>query len=369
MRYKVSVIIPCYNSEETVKDALESAISQGKNLSPIEIICVDDGSTDGTWGILSEYAERYQIIKTLTQENRGAGYARNAGIEVADGEFVCFLDADDTYPRPDTLATLYHAITESRQRIVGGSFSVIHGRNGKVKDKFVFPLDGYTFTERTVMRYSDYQFDYGYHRFIYDLEFLRANNITFPSYRRYQDPPFFARAMLSAETFMAIPEQTYRYRMEHKTVCWTEQKVADMMDGITEMLRLSKKENLPKLHFYTYVRLVEHFDLIAEQICIQNSAIRHRFIELINEVDFDFIRNADNYYEVLLGKIPHADMLRNLELFDGASAKKVIQMLEIGTALMLRKQNEDIKRSWTYRIERIIVFLPKLVRNWLRGLR
>jgi len=92
---KVSVIIPVYNAEEYLQECLNSIVNQ--TLSDIEIICVDDGSTDNSLSILSKYAEKDNRIKILTQKNQYAGVARNNGISVATGEYYIFLDADDFF--------------------------------------------------------------------------------------------------------------------------------------------------------------------------------------------------------------------------------------------------------------------------------
>lgn len=90
---KVSVIIPIYNVEEYLRECLDSVINQ--TLKEIEIICVDDGSTDSSLEILKEYAKRDDRFTIITQENLHAGVARNAGLSVAKGEYIHFLDSDD----------------------------------------------------------------------------------------------------------------------------------------------------------------------------------------------------------------------------------------------------------------------------------
>ncbi|ULO01692.1 glycosyltransferase, family 2 [Campylobacter sp. RM5004] len=90
---KVSVIIPVYNTEKYLKECLDSVINQ--SLKEIEIICVDDGSTDNSLEILKEYAAKDNRITVLAQENLYAGVARNAGMMVASGEYYHFLDSDD----------------------------------------------------------------------------------------------------------------------------------------------------------------------------------------------------------------------------------------------------------------------------------
>ena len=90
---KVSVIIPVYNVEKYLSECLDSVVNQ--TLKDIEIICVNDGSLDGSAEILEEYAQKDNRIKVITQENRGVSEARNSGLKIASGEYIAFLDSDD----------------------------------------------------------------------------------------------------------------------------------------------------------------------------------------------------------------------------------------------------------------------------------
>lgn len=101
---KVSVIIPVYNAERYLRQCLDSVCAQ--TLDEIEILCVDDGSSDASPEILKEYAEKDPRIKILSQKNGGAGAARNHGLRAACGEYLSFLDADDFF-EPDMLEAAY----------------------------------------------------------------------------------------------------------------------------------------------------------------------------------------------------------------------------------------------------------------------
>jgi glycosyltransferase involved in cell wall biosynthesis len=91
----VSVILPMYNAEKYLRECLDLLLRQ--TLKSIEIICVNDGSTDGTLTILKEYEAKDSRVKVVSQENQGAGIARNNGMTVATGEYYLFLDADDIF--------------------------------------------------------------------------------------------------------------------------------------------------------------------------------------------------------------------------------------------------------------------------------
>lgn len=92
---KVSVILPVYNTEKYLKQCLDSIVTQ--TLKDIEIICIDDGSTDNSISILNEYKEKDSRIIILTQQNKHAGVARNAGLKIAKGKYLSFLDSDDFF--------------------------------------------------------------------------------------------------------------------------------------------------------------------------------------------------------------------------------------------------------------------------------
>ena len=90
---KVSIIVPVYNIEKYLAKCLDSLINQ--TLEDIEIICVNDGSTDNSAEILNEYAQKDCRIKIINQDNAGLSAARNTGINAANGEYIGYVDSDD----------------------------------------------------------------------------------------------------------------------------------------------------------------------------------------------------------------------------------------------------------------------------------
>ena len=94
---KISVIIPVYNVEKYLAECLTSVVNQ--TFKDIEIICVNDGSTDNSPKILKEFAQKDSRIKIINQENQGLSAARNTGLDVATGEYVSFIDSDFTCSR------------------------------------------------------------------------------------------------------------------------------------------------------------------------------------------------------------------------------------------------------------------------------
>lgn len=126
---KISIIIPVYNVEKYLPKCLESVIKQ--TLTDIEIICVNDGSTDNSSNILSEYAKNDNRIKIINQNNMGVSEARNYGLKVAVGEFIAFLDSDD-YLALDFCEKLYKRAIETDSDIVVCEY-VYRFKNNKKK--------------------------------------------------------------------------------------------------------------------------------------------------------------------------------------------------------------------------------------------
>jgi len=261
---KVSVIIPVYNVEKYLRECLESVINQ--TLTDIEIICINDGSKDNSLSILKEYAQKDERIKIIDKKNEGVAVARNLGIKISKGEFVCFIDPDDYYPYNDILETLFNKAIENKVYICGGEFSHFTNDNPTLTQYFDETATGYLFPQDKLINYTDYQFDYGYHRFIYNKAFLIKNKIFYPKYKRFQDPPFFVHAMICANKFYGIHKITYAYRLGHQQINWTKDKVHDLLKGIRDDMRFAYKYDLPKLANYSIIRLEQHYASIANSI-------------------------------------------------------------------------------------------------------
>ncbi len=267
---KVSVIVPCYNVAPYVAKCLDSLVAQ--TLQDIEIICVDDKSTDDTAKIVAEYAKRDKRIKLIKQrKNQGVSVARNTAIDAAHGEFIGFMDSDDLLPDPEVLSDMYNAAIQNKVKICGGSIIRWNPNTGEAKihsnpvDKF--PSNG-------MVKYSDWPNDYGFTRFIYDRKWLIKNKILFPTYIRHEDPVFFVHAMCLAGEFYALSRPTYKYRVSYKSVNWTDQSVHDVFCGLRDCLNIAKEFNMPQLYF----NIVKHTDNFVRRVRSVNEYAVYKII-------------------------------------------------------------------------------------------
>lgn len=254
---KVSVIIPVYNVEKYLRECLDSVVNQ--TLKEIEVICVDDGSTDNSLEILKEYAQKDNRITVVSRENKGVGYTRNQAIKLSKGDFVAFMDPDDYYPSKEVLSVLYSAATNNDVQISGGSL-IVYDEN---LQKEIKRTDFYNFFDKNkLVNYTDFQYDYGYQRFIFDRQMLIKNNVFFPEYKRFQDPPFMVNAFICAERFYAVSDYTYAYRWAHQNINWTEEKVFHLLSGLCDDLNMAITNNLEKLYDLTLMRIKKDYKAV-----------------------------------------------------------------------------------------------------------
>lgn len=319
----VSVITPVYNAEKYLTECLNSVLSQ--TLNNIELILVNDGSSDSSVRIIKDYQKHDPRVKLIEQNNQGSGAARNKAIKHAKGEFIVFMDSDDLYPSDTTLEDLYTAAVKNKVLISGGSFSSFSLNNSKetVVTSWDDPfLSGYTFNKAEIILYSDYQFDYGYHRFMYNREFIVRNKLFFPGYIRFQDPPFLVKALSVAKKFYAIPEVTYKYREGHKEIIFDAKKMSGVIQGTKDNIKIAIENNfsyLLKLATYRlldhmqYFRDVDRIEYIADLMSIYST------ISIQDKIPLDETNKLRQYLEDVIFiqkeqlKHENADLNRRLE--------------------------------------------------------
>ena len=295
MKVKISVIIPVYNAEKYLEECLESVIKQ--TIKDIEIICVDDGSTDQSRTILMNYAKQDSRIVVLQQENKGAGIARNRALDKATGQYVAFMDSDDSYPENIILEHLYNAAQEHDAMIVGGYCNIKHMDLNYEEPKKEDPIVEICKSnpEGTFVEYRDFQYDFNYQGYIYNHKFLADNAIKFPTYRRYQDPPFFVKAMICAEKFWVIPECTYCYKYGQQNIKWNAEKINDMLCGHIDNLLISKKYQLGILHKNTVAHLEYRYkELLTNQLEMTNLRLYALGVYANSIVDYSLLEKTTN---------------------------------------------------------------------------
>ena len=219
---KVSIVVPVYNSEKYLGKCLDSLINQ--SLKDIEIICVDDGSTDTSPYILNEYSKKDDRIKVITQENKDVGAARGTGVKASKGEFIAFIDNDDWFAL-DAMEKLYKNAKSNGSDFV--IFKVVFYYDNK--DSYVYPpqydykkyfKEGTDFNN-FVFTAEDVKFEVMNRVFapwfkFYKSDFLNSyDDFYFKENITYPDVPLHVQSMLRAKKISYCDEDLYFYRRGH----------------------------------------------------------------------------------------------------------------------------------------------------------
>lgn len=215
---KVSIIMPVYNAAEHLRETMDCLINQ--TLKEIEIICVDDGSTDESLDILHEYAARDHRIVVLHQKNLYAGVARNTGFDRASGEFVIFLDSDDLFAL-DLLEKTYLQGKKEKADIVLFDANFFNSKTGEsiekdylfrkdfVKWKNVFSrrdIPDHIFTITTPCPWTK----------LYSKKFIVDHKLKFQDLRHSNDVFFVLSSLALAERITYVDEKLVLYRVNQE---------------------------------------------------------------------------------------------------------------------------------------------------------
>ena len=206
---KVTIIIPVYNPGEEIINSLNSATCQ--NLKDMEIICVNDGSSDNSIEILRSYQKRDSRIKIINQENAGAGIARNNAIKQSKGKYILFLDSDD-WIEENTCELLFNYAEKQSSDLV--LFNCLIHRNEDRLNKLNFLDEEY---ENKIFNYENIQdkifngpLGVIWNKF-YKTSFLKENNIIFPNYKLFNDVEFHIKSMTLAKRIAYLNNTFYHY--------------------------------------------------------------------------------------------------------------------------------------------------------------
>lgn len=248
---KISVIVPVYNSELYLRKCLDSLRFQ--TYENIEIICIDDGSTDCSLEILNEYKALDSRFIVYSSKNSGTSVARNKGLSTATGDYISFIDSDDW-----VLLTLYETFVETVSQV------------NSIVDIYMFNAAAYRRGQNDVIPrvffelsdWNNHKSPYQLHTFkdcqrpfsrnlsaanrIYRTDFLREKDLKFAENLKYEDQAFCIISLLHAKTILLTDEIFYRYRhtddisasVEVTPRCFDIFKVLDLIDADIYKLNL-----------------------------------------------------------------------------------------------------------------------------------
>ena len=359
----VSIIIPVYNSEKYISDCLASVCAE--QLPNVEIICVDDGSSDQSVAIIENFQRKYSFIRIIRQEHKGAGAARNNGILSAQNKYLAFLDADDMFSSVTILNKMVVACENGKKSICGCAFWYLL-ENGMKYKKNVIDCVGEGLEGETEICFKDWQNDYGYTNFIFEKEFLIHNNIEFPEYKRYEDPVFFLKAMCKAGSFIAISDTLYVCRIGYKDSSEVDRSIGEILHGVKDNMEVALREELPDLRKRMITRLNNEYymptkrqlsDGVLERL-LDINRLNKQFdgdcaINVLEDIYFGDSEKTERFYEQERKTIRHKRLFDNVQYcmskgggFAGYLKTKNVESVCIyGTGLYGQLLRLDLEKS------------------------
>ena len=297
MKPLVSVIIPVYNTEKYLKECLDSVISQ--TLKDIEIICINDGSTDNSVDILKEYAKNDIRIKIVNQQNGGRSVARNSGLQVACGKYIMFCDSDDQY-KQNMCETLYNLIKKNKTDIacceIAVNYECDHNLQESDKDYYALKFEG----KKECTTGDLLKIDGSVCNKIFSKKIIDKFNIKFPEGLVYEDTAFFFMYYSICQNAYFIKQPLYIY-IRHEGSIMNEtfkgsEKAIDhikIMDAVYSHLINSKIWDKYKNIFFEayllYFLFSYRHSLKNQKKLVFDYAIK--FLKKFKEKDFAYVPN------------------------------------------------------------------------------
>lgn len=355
---KISIIIPVYNVKKYLDECLESACNQ--RISDLEIICIDDGSTDGSLTLLENWGKKDSRIKVLSNgTNRGLSYTRNRGLEYAQGKYIQFLDSDDKL-LPNALENLYKlAEREKTDCIFFGAVPIYEGITLKQRTD----RTDYKKTYSGVWKGSELfsaiidnnewiapvQFQFLNHGF------LKKGNFHFYDGILHEDELFTFQTMLLADRALCLNDKYYGYRYRENSIISspiTQERVRGLGIVYLEMIRFSESYVLDEA---VTKRVNRHLEQIAASIRRGTKRIKNfKLDEICNKKNvmeyqlLNFVVNGErllnNVSEISEVQLRYIRTFQNIILYGaGKIGREVLQILDINDIGILGYAVSDIK--------------------------
>lgn len=336
---KVSVIIPVYNIEKYLQECLDSVVNQ--TLKDIQIILIDDGSTDRSGEICQNYAEKYSFIEYYYKENGGSASARNLGLEYANGEYIGFIDSDD-WVEKDMYQKLYDTAKNEDADIIfcrvfeeecSGADDYYKLRAGyyslKDMEKEIYP-----YIMPAVMSAGNFRnIRWCNWLRLYKKEIIEKNNIRFyEKSRRCEDLGFSVASTLHAQSYYVLDESLYHNRpnagsksRNYTNNMWASiQQLLLYLKDVTDECKEYNFENAMNICCFYFVTMV-----IRNEMHLKDKKLRR---EKIKEIISDPIcRNAvksisdegmNREYKGLYLAIKSADEMNVIKYMENLNWKK-----------------------------------------------
>lgn len=299
---QITVVIPVYNVESYLRRCIDSIVCQ--TIKNIDIILVDDGSTDNSGKICDEYREIDNRIKVVHQKNQGLSAARNVGIKMAKTKYICFIDSDD-YVEKDMLEYLYEGTLQSGADIVCCGFTNIY-ENGEI-EKITIPDNDVLFSKEEALDihlFSGYIEVVAWNK-LYKLELF--NNITYPEGKLYEDMLTTYKLIDKSNCVLLRPDSKYYYCKRNNSIGGVafSRKTLSLIDACdTDIEYISNKynnlKNIKVSKIQWYIIVCNKAILSDKKIEILIKKIKKMIIQNFRVIVFNKYLNRTRKFQILL---------------------------------------------------------------------
>ncbi len=354
---KISVIIPCYNVQKYIMRCFDSIYSQTYGFENLEVILIDDLSTDNTWSILESLQRQYpeNVISLKIQKKGKCGGARNLGMDICTGKYITFVDADD-YVHPDMLRVLYDRMTEDDYDVAQCGVSCFKADKPNVLEVNDFEiqrldLDNVDNRKNLIIGLTGFTNVTAWAK-LYSTKFIIEHNLRFIEDVYYEDTHFSMLCVLLAKKYCKVQSTLYYYFENTEGIIRSEISNAKIRDAkiIMDHIRQAIQS-----------RKAELGNVIEQCYCeIQTFLLWHQYIEPYSRIETFMNRELDICKEEFLKSEP--DIFNNpyVKFFSDDVVLKRMSKLRVtakkiyhyaATLLMLHTNNE-IDRAYYFTILR-----------------
>lgn len=280
-RYNISVIVPVYNGEKYIKKCLDSIVNQ-TIFHDIQVIVVDDGSTDNTLHILRAYEKNYKNIMVQSILNAGVSNARNVGLEAATGDYITFVDSDDWLDY-DCCEKMYRKARESEADIVAAGFYISNDDKDILKN-YVTDREIKKNQKEMIFNFLIGKIDVH----CCDKLFLRKTieKVRFDTSRKTaEDRLFVFETFLCAQTMYCMPEAFYHYYQNENSVMHNK-NIGLTMDGIEVSQEILRKtaQKFPELEPYAEAMYISMACRVYCELAVRNCKENSHYIKLESDI-------------------------------------------------------------------------------------
>lgn len=289
----ISIIIPVYNVEPYIKTCLQSVISQTYT-GPIECILVDDCGVDNSIGIAKDIIDSYHgpiRFHILHHEhNQGLSAARNTGMNIATGEYICFVDSDDELTI-DSIERLVMALDNNHYDIVVGNTKTLG--NDNLNEYLRMKLDdGTILYDSSIINYYRSHWNMLAPGKLYNMSFLRQQHLNFKEGLIHEDELWSFEIACTAKTLKAIQHITYLYYIRERSItAMTNNNLRKKTDAkiviVEEMSKFLKDRNLFSPHAYAIIQKI--IEEILHYEIANRSGFRKTYLKLRKKTSFTWI--------------------------------------------------------------------------------